>query len=206
MPRNPKKQVPVETGLERAYPSSPSIPPKYCLHLRFPHNAPTGKGRKMTMTFVGTYAAKKFIDEVIGNDNIKWPNLHTIVTKSGVMIYCTPPSSSLYENDLEVVFNHEYSPQEAMWNLGDRERQLIKVFTRPYSSDEKDLRAKVESVKPVSGNLVTIAELCEELGIKARDGRSLLRKSEFIKPPHGWSFEKGSQELNNIRKFLESGK
>lgn len=205
-----EKLQPVEKGVSRPYPSSPSIPPKYCLHFRYPHDAPIGEGRRMTQTFVGTYAAKKFIEEVIGSDDMKWPNLHTLVTSSGIMIYCNPPSNRMKENDLERVFNYSYTPQEEEWQLDSNALRIIQVFKRPYSSEEMKMQAKPVSSRKSSagvpkpyGDLVSVSDICAELGIKPRDGRSALRKSSFKKPAYGWQFERDSEELKAITTFLK---
>lgn len=200
---------PFPPGLERPWPSPPAIPPRVHLFARFPHDQPAGSARLLSCGFVGLYAAKRWVEHLIGDDDFEWPNLHTIVTSGNLGISCTPPSNRMKENDLERVFNHEYSAQERFWVLPEQHKKRIEVFKREWP--DKDIpalsksaaRAAARSVPKPEGELVSVSDLCMSLGIKPRDGRSALRKSQIEKPPYGWQFPKGSDELKQVENFLK---
>ena len=121
---------------DRVEPSSPKVPPRFCLHLRYPHDAPLGEGRRMTQTFVGAYAAKKFVEYAIGGDSVEWPNLHTIHTSSKLEITCLPPTNRMVENDLEKALNHQYTSAQEEWELPERYKKQIETLKRPWSKTD----------------------------------------------------------------------
>lgn len=58
---------------------------------------------------------------------------------------------------------------------------------------------KVES----TGGLVTLGDLCKELGVEGRVARRKLRGSEIEKPGAQWAWEEGSKELNSVIELLK---
>lgn len=207
--RNPSPpQTYITDETERAFPSSPKVPARFCIHFRYPHDAPIGEGRRMTETFVGAYAARKFIEYMVGGEEAEWPNLHTMITSSGVMIYCTPPTNRMVENDLEKALNHDYTSAEEEWALPDLYKNKADLFKRPWVKPEMEAQAtrSTRSTKGVPkpyGELTSVSDLCEQLGIKPRDGRAALRKSNIKKPAYGWQFMKDSPELVEVETFLK---
>lgn len=226
MPRRKKKQPvkvatpgklteptsnPFPPGLERPWPSPPTVPPRVHLFTRYPHDAPYGEARMISMGFVGLYAAKRWVEYILGDDldNCTWPNLHTMVTPGGISIFCTPPTNKMQENGLERVLNHEYTPQERLWHLPDQHKRIIDHFKRPYPDPDmpkmskSQTRAAARAASKPDGEMISVTDIATGLGLKPRDARAALRKSEFEKPDYGWQFIKDSPEHKQITKFLE---
>lgn len=224
MPRRKKKQAvkvatpvklteptsnPFPPGLERPWPSPPAIPPRVHLFARQPHSAPAGEARLISMSFVGLYAAKRWVEAIVGDEECTWPNLHTMVTASDVAVFCTPPTNKMQENGLERVLNHEYSPQEKLWYLPERHVKAIETFKRPYPDPDmpkvskSQSRAAARAASKPDGEMISVTAIATELGLKPRDARAALRKSSFEKPDYGWQFIKDSPEHKEVAKFLE---
>jgi len=159
--------------------------------------------------FVGLYAAKRWVEYLIGDEKLEWPNLHTVKTRSGIGIFCNAPSNRMTENGLEKVFNHEYSAQESFWVLPDQHKRTLDTFRRPWPDPDLPVRSKsahhssARSAPKPDGEMISVSDLCMQLGIKPRDGRSALRKSNFEKPAYGWQFLKDSDEHEKISQFLK---
>lgn len=204
--RRSKSSTPSEprrsTGMEQPYPSSPSVPPKYCLYMRYPHDAPEGEARLLIVNFYGTYAAKKTLEAVIGDDEYKWKmsnkstmlrgNPDTIITSRGVKI--REPSA------LDEIIEYEYTREEEAWEVPPEKLRTIRSFLRPYPDEaipsengkheEEPLRRDraERTPRPSREGLVNISEICERLRLEPRNARAILRKAQIAKPEQGWAW------------------
>lgn len=203
---------PFPPGLERPWPSPPAVPPRVHLFARFPYDQPVGEARLMSCGFVGWYAAKRWVEYMIGDEELSWPNLHTVRTKSGIDVFCNAPTNRMVENGLEKVFNHEYSAQERFWVLPEQHKRTIDIFKRPWPDANMPVLSKSaqrsvsRSTPKPDGEMISVSDICMQLGIKPRDGRSALRKSNFEKPAYGWQFLKDSDEYEKVSQFLREAK
>jgi hypothetical protein len=177
--------------------------------LRYPHNAKPGEGRMISSKWAEPYAAKVFLAYVIGGHEPTWTALNRFITKSGIEVSCAVSEDRKVENELEIALNYKRTKAEQAFELPEKDRKSIDYLLRPYPDVEKLTigKAKVERAarsKP-DGKHITVAQICEELGLEPRDGRAALRKAKFEKPDHGWQFPVGSPEAKAARKIIEKG-
>lgn len=186
-----------------------NFPNKFHFTLRYPHNAKAGEGRSMSTSWAEPYAAKTVLEYLIGDQEPRWTALNKFVTSTGVEVSCAVSEDRKAENELEIALNYKRTKAEQAFVLPEKDRKSIDHMLRPYPDVEKLTigKAKVERAsrnKP-DGKHITVAQICEELGIEPRDGRAALRKAKFEKPDHGWSFPIGSNEAKNAKKIIEKG-
>lgn len=190
-------------GLEHAFPSSPSRPPKYSIYCRYPWNAPQGEGRRFVWTFRATYAARHFIDRIIGNEKFKWKRRNVILTERGVEIRV------LDEDDgLEKVMEYEMTSAEEAWVIPKPYCDELASFLRPFSDQPGAAAipraARAAPVRASRDGLVTVAQMCARLGIEPRDGRAALRRARIEQPPAGWAWP--PEEAAKIERVLSKSK
>lgn len=172
-------------GLEPAFPSSPSRPPRYAV--TFERN-----GRMHSIhTFYATYGAKKFIEAVLDGSEYKWLNDYTIATDE-VTIKCEP--------NLEEIIEHEYTKAEAEWELPDpypaEARSIatgirVRIEPKQTTSDTPEperIRSPKRERKPSKDGLIDIGTIADELKIEPRQARAQLRKANVEKPASGWAW------------------
>lgn len=198
----PEEVARTSSGLEEPYPSSPHRQPQHCLYMRYPHNAEDGEGRLLVLNFCGTYAAKKVLDEVIGDDKYKWlmsnkssivrGNPDTILTERGVSI--REPGT------LDQIIEHEYTREEAAWQIPPQNLRTIRSFLRPYPDEtipcengihveEPSRRERGDKTpRPNREGLVSIKDIADGLRLSDRAARTMLRKAGVQKPDAGWAF------------------
>lgn len=182
---------------------------RFHFKLRYPHNAPDGEGRLISCSWAEPYAAKAYLDYVIGRNEPTWKAANKLITSTGVEISCEPSENRADENDLERAIDYKPTRAEMSFELPDKDKASVDRLLRPYPDVEKHTigKAKVEraSSKKPDGKYITVGQLCEELHVKPRDARAALRKAKIEKPDHGWAFLAGSAELGHARKIIQRG-
>lgn len=194
-------------GLEPPFSSAPAILNKHFLYIN--------KGENLLgVGFAATYAAKKFIDILLGDDELaKTRGItgeeDTIVSSSGI---------SIRSEEIDEILNYEFSKTEEEWTLPDagsgssscamsfRSSSGIRVEkTQDNEKTERAPRHKIEKiVKPSKEGLITIQQIAGELKMEARDCRAILRKMKVDKPQVGWAWNK--IEVDDIRKIINDNK
>src|SRR5258707_290737 len=96
--------------LEEAYPSSPGRPPRYSLYVE---RAGDDDTQMIVQTFCAPYAARKFLDVLLADDEIEWVGKNKIQSSSGIVVYTLGPRAE----KLREVVEHEYSLPEMGWSL-----------------------------------------------------------------------------------------
>lgn len=198
-------------GLKPPFGSAPYRPNKHFLYLK--------KGESiLNVGFGADYSAKKFLDILIGKDEVhKTRGItgkeDTIVTSSEVIIRC---------ETIDEILNYEYTKAEEEWELPEvgscgsstqalrfRSLSLIENVERPVAEgEEPPRRVKAEKVekkpRPSKEGLVSIAEIAAELKMEARDARAILRQQKVEKPEAGWAWSK--KEVDEIKTILHNHK
>lgn len=206
------------SGLAPPFPAHPTRPTRFAVYCKQPASAPAGQSRTLIMTFYADYAAKKFIEEVLQGAAFKWlpantklgytiPN--TLVTEDDVEIRIP------HNDDLERLIEHEYSPQEAEWELPEQIVKQVVVFKRAFSdaelveavAGERPPKAKREP-KPEKPKIdrtgkVSVGEIAEQMGIDPRDARASLRKQKLEKPAGGWMW--AQDQVDEIKAIIKKG-
>lgn len=188
---------------------NPNFPDKFHFTLRYPHNAKAGEGRMMSVSWNAAYAAKAYLDYLIGDEDIDWTALNKFVTGRGVEVSCAAPTDKLQENVIEEAMNYKPTRAEQSFIVPTKDQQAYLRMIRPYPDVEKPStgKAKIErrsSSKP-DGKYISVAQIAEDLGIEPRDARAALRRAKFDKPDWGWAFKIGSDDLKKATSIIKKG-
>lgn len=208
-------------ALRQPFPSSPSRPPKFSIHLT------DEDGRLCVFCFCELYPAKRMIELVADGDadEMRWSGSNEVYLPNGVRI--AGDSFAV----LEKIVEHEYTRDEAAWVTPEPYATMWRTFGRKgavvdddgnelkpiaiattgrRSRRERKPRERVERVKReasprrerVDGQ-TTIADIAQEVGMLPRDARAILRKANEPKPASGlWAW--GEADAERIRKLLTS--
>jgi hypothetical protein len=186
--RNSQMVVSMNTrlGLPEPFPSSPTRPPKFGLTAANHH-----------FTFCQLYALHKFVAVLLEGRTYKWLDERTILTDDGIRL----------KGDLELALEYQPKGKETEWEIPTPYHEQIcrirgvlpdqpppQPETTPKSKSERKPRAAPE------GDLVTLAQLAEELRKKPADLRKKLRSAQEEKPAHGWAWP--AEDLEKIRRLL----
>lgn len=185
-------------ALTEPYPAGPVPQPKIVLYCRYPHNALPGEARSFVWTFNADYSARKFVDAMVGEDKYRWLRADQILTTRGILIETRDPQQEggRRNSDLERVIEHEYSEAEAAWQIGVPDSLYLAHFLRPFDKNPilkaKQPERKVRAAPPRASRegLVTVGQICAELGVDARDARAALRRQKIEQPEAGWAWPK----------------
>jgi hypothetical protein len=158
-------------------PASPTRPPTHSI--RFDN----GPDRLLVVSYCATWAAKKAVDTVIGEEEFKWINNRVIEVENGVRIK---------SDQLEEIMEYEMPARYEEWDFPPHETN------KPLPPRIKKERGATREMRK---GLVTVQQICEELGIDPREARGFFRKRKLEKPAVGWAFDEG--RANEIRKMLE---
>lgn len=212
-------------ALERAFPSSPMVNPK--INITISRKRPEGFWH---FAFVGTYAAKHFLDQLLADADYKWVSDSTIEMHSHGEWNIHTQNSQTGLND---IFEHEFTKAEAEWVLPtpypNQIRQIrgesyfdiaparaaspaAKVSapakqakTEPAASQVNSGARSKKEPKPSKSGLITLPEIATPLGIDAKQARGILRTANYPKPDHGrWEFD--ATEAEKVKKVLSDGK
>jgi hypothetical protein len=159
--------------------------------------------------FSAFYAAKKFLQASIGDDEVKWlsPTSFTL-----------PDSGMTVDSEhLEEIIEYEFKSAEEKWEVPQPyasyahwlltgEKVKIKPpehFEQPNpdasnknTSARTGPRKKSEPRAARVEGMKSIAELCTEIDMDPREARGILRKSNTPKPDIGWAWDdKGSKAI-----------
>jgi hypothetical protein len=185
-------------------PASPTRPPTHSI--RFDN----GPDRLLVVSYCATWAAKKAVDTVIGEEEFKWINNRVIEVENGVRIK---------SDQLEEIMEYEMPARYEEWDFPPHETNKLRQIAMS-STDIEKAREERRPKNPATGEplpprikkergatremrkgLVTVQQICEELGIDPREARGFFRKRKLEKPAVGWAFDEG--RANEIRKMLE---
>lgn len=199
-------------------PASPHRPTTHAVYCSYPADAPAGERRQIVITFAAAYAAKHFVDQMLGFGEYTWMAApkwdkdripDTIKGANNVLIRV--PGGDI----LERLLDHQFTAAEEAWQLPDRYAQQCALIRRePGAEDEVDeetgepkpprvKREKVERVKIDRTGLVSVGEIAEQMGIEARDARAALRKQKVDKPTGGWLWS--ADQVDGIKATIKKG-
>jgi hypothetical protein len=196
------------THLPKPFPSSPSIKPKHVLKITKP-----GDDMLIMLSFAATYAAVAFISAACDNKmgKLKWADHNTVHL---------PHDYLLSADTLEDIFEHTLSKEENAWLLpepysthaknifeGKSVQAKLEYIDPEFKKlkEERTERIKKSRAKPTASRdgLITLATICEEVGMSPRDARMILRKKSK-KTEAGWAWP--DAEADTIRRLLKGDK
>lgn len=194
------------TMLPKPFPSSPSIKPQHVLKI----TKADDPNVLLVLGFAAAYSAVAFIGECCNHKmgKLKWKDKDTVIL----------PGNLLMSSDtIEDLFEYELSKEENDFELPEpystHAKNILegKPFTTSQPNTESAERPTREPREPSEprtprtpkssrDGLVTLATICEEIGIEPRDARMILRKKFASKPDAGWCWP--DNVANDIRKLL----
>lgn len=217
------KSINESTGLEEPFPSCPTRQPKYGIYCSYPAGAEAGNSRKFYANFCGLYAAKHFVNEMLGfggweerpfEVKLGYKFLTIIWGDNEVELRC--PQDGAWDE----ILNYEFTAAEAAWQLPDHlknacarirsappERDEIVVdeetgkIVIPPKKEKPKKEPKPEKVKIDKSGLVSVGDIAEQMDIEARDARGALRKAKMEKPTGGWLFP--PDKVEEIKKVIK---
>jgi len=177
----------VSTGLEPAWSSSPTRPPRYVLYCYNHENE-----RQYVVNSYALYAIRKIFDALTDGQDIEPSTLdpdHTM----------TFGNVDIKSDQMDQILNHHYSKAEEAWELkapypNDIERflgggRMSKELQHRDEGDKtpREKKAPVEKKPKVDrSQFITVQSIAEELKMDPRDARAALRKAKVEKPVGGW--------------------
>ena len=167
--------------------------------------------RILVRKFLAKYAAKKFIDLLVGNDTTEeglfmghephnWKHMPMVTTSSGIRIMTmgkdflellhyqpTKPELEWTDDQLEKAV-HRFRFGKAVAEYEAEETEQNRPVTRKEKAP-KTVKPKVDTTGHVSANAIAT-----ELKAQGREIRGVLRSLKLEKPDHGWSWPQAEAE------------
>jgi len=179
----------VKLKLPPAFPSAPFGPKsKYGFYVRH------GDERLCFYNFHSAYAARHFLDIVMGDEKPRWLNDDEILIESrGIRI------KSEGAGDLDAVIEKKLTATEREWlppePYHSQWRRVAGIIKTPLPDEVKAKPAKTKKERapsqpraPRADNLVSIADIAAQLNKEPRDCRKALRDAKVEKPECGWAW------------------
>lgn len=211
-----------EGGMEEAFPSSPTRPPRYGIRI----DNLTNSDRRDWNNFYGVYAAKRWIEDIIDGHKTNWLDDNTMEVPSlSIRITCEQRPDGLTR-----IMDHEYTTAERQWEIPEPHATQILRIRNPgnYQQIVKDRRQAAESdddaqshAKPPrsrperaprrektpkkrTDNLISLPDVLAGTDISPKEARTILRKIEYPKPDAGWAFT--SDEAPKVLKAIKDNR
>ena len=140
-------------------------------------------GKSDTCVHRAAFAAKAFFDAMVGDDEWEWvedPIRGIIETESGLIIRGNLAT-------LEEIVSYKMKPKEAeYWNVTEEYMQRVWYMRSDHEyvpPEEPTIKIRHSRRGMIKANAVA-----EQMGIKPKELRSMLRRSKIDKPEHGWAW------------------
>lgn len=152
-------------------------------------------GKLDVCVFYARFAAKKFLDLMIEEDEVEWLNDNTLRTTMDI---------TLRGDKLKEIFSHKLTYNENRYHKlsEDSERRTAIIrsddYAKPFVAGESLSHRKRSSRK----GMTLIKVIAEELGITPREARGILRE-HMKKPEQGWAW-RTTEEVTKIKNILLS--
>jgi hypothetical protein len=179
------------------------------------HDADGEEVRLVTHAFAALYAVTYWLTQVTMDDDTKqtWHDDNTLLLRRENF------TLTIKGTDLQEAMEYEMTKEEREWTPPRNELSTIRQLRRFWRRDvpkeipvpdeqpkEKPKQPKRHrSVKPSADGSITVAMICDEMGLAPNKGRNILRKANIEKPGSGWTFEANDPMLKKVRAALEAG-
>lgn len=88
-----------------------------------------------------------------------------------------------------------------------RSTALRKVLDRKFKPDYIEVKAAKNTIPEKRKTLLTLDQICDEIGMTTKAARVKLRKSgKFTKGPAGWAWAPEDKNIDTVKKFLKGEK
>jgi hypothetical protein len=199
----------VVEGLSHPYPSSPRRLPTHYVSIT------CGK-RYHSETFSAAYAARAFVDHVVGDQAYKWLSHTKIRTEEDVIVESP---------QLEDIIEHDLTPAEKEWSISDEDKRTIfyvvtgrRLRIRPFNDKKMyesvaDPKRVVQTIRdnPMGpsfaiskpNGLVSIGDICARIGMDPSKARRTLRASTQLAHQARGRWAWPDSEVDAIIKILK---
>lgn len=138
------------------------------------------------------FAAKKYIELMIADDDVKWVSDTKLVTSTGI---------ELSGNDLRELYDYRYrSLKTEAWELSDfyKQRASYMRSDKPYKVPLSYAPSRKRNSRK---GMILIRDICKEIKMHPRDARGILRALDYEKPEKGWAW-RTREEADEIKEVL----
>lgn len=85
-----------------------------------------------------------------------------------------------------------------------KQDQAMKPRRKPAKKVKAPKKPKGETTpRQAPEGMITLAQICEEMGVEGRIARRKLRTSEIKKPGSTWAWDKGHKDVKAVRELLK---
>ncbi len=153
-------------------------------------------GKLDCCVFKALFAAKIYLDAMIGDDEIEWLSDEELETSSEIRIRGM---------GLRRIYNYTPKPSHLKYfELSEEEKQRVacirsNVAAKPMIEGESYTTRRRRSRK----GMITMKELAAELDMSPRTARSILRSIHYQKPERGWAWQT-REEADKVKEILKS--
>lgn len=154
----------------------------------------TKLGKLDYCVFKALFAAKMYLDLMIGDDEIDWVNDRELETSSGVYIE-GPNLRKIYDYKLKPAQVKYFALQE------DELKRIAHIRNDKAAPLFENMPSTVRRRKSRRG-MTLMKTIAEDLGIAPRTARGILREMGYKKPERGWAWET-QKEVDEIKAILQ---
>ena len=146
--------------------------------------------------FRSKYAARKYLDLLIGDDEVIWSSDTAMTTH--------PAALMITGDQLRMLIDYHYkSARVKAWDLPESYKEIAEYMRddEPYVPPPQKERRSGVSRK----GMILVADISEAIGMHPRDARGILRALNYEKPKHGWAW-KTKEEADEIKQTLQQSR
>lgn len=150
-------------------------------------------GKVDACVFYHPFAAKLFLDLMIGDDKIKWVDKRTMRTTGGLRID---------GQQLRAIYDYKLKKGESEYVLPDNYRKRVEtVRSQTPLPDYEAIGPEVRRTRHSRKGMFKMDTIAEELGLTPRACRGVLRKKGVEKPAHGWAWQTCA-EVDEVKRII----
>lgn len=145
-------------------------------------------------------------DAVVGDESVRWLDHFTVMTERGVKVHSYQLESVVLAQSEGELREPESGYVARLLGAPSKSRPAVEPpAPRPERAARPERTPRERTPRtprtPRAEGLVTLAELCEQIGMDPKDARGLLRRGPFTKGSSGWAWSEG--EAREVGKWLE---
>lgn len=184
--------------LKEAFASPPGRPGKFVFAIRR-----VGQQEPFAIqVFAAKYAVKKYLEILVGNDEVVFEGPQYLRTSSGLVVTNWNCERTY---TLQSVWEYEYTLEEMAWKMPEPHySDALRIRRGKMTETESPTqhKPKRESTPRASRDgLVSIGEIAAQLQKEPRELRKILRDKKIAKPAAGWAWPK--DEVEKIKELLK---
>lgn len=141
--------------------------------------------------FRSKFAARKYLDLLIKDDEVTWISDTELVTSRDLW---------MRGDELKEYFDYQYKGDRVkVWDLPDQYKRKAN-YMRSNKSHTPPPPQKYKKRISRKG-MILIGDICKKIGMNPRDARGILRALGYDKPEHGWAWRE-RKDADEIKQTL----